>query len=125
MDYTLLAIVPAVLSLLGLVVSGLQVTRFHNEVRQTLSIERKAMLRTMLWVVAGGCWTGFLGGVAAILVLAWDQQVNVTGLGAAALLLGVPVVVVLILLVSFLVGVFQLYALTQSTVLRGEKEKRD
>jgi hypothetical protein len=113
--------ITSVLSLAGIVVAGIQVTRFHRKVRQTLNIDRKAMLKAARWVIAGGCWTGFFVALTAILVVTSSQQVHMTALGALALLLGVPIVCVVILMVGFLAGVFQLYALVQPSAIQ-EKE---
>jgi hypothetical protein len=111
----------AVLSLVGIVAAGFQVTRFHCEVRQTLSIDEKAMLKATRWVIAGGCWTGFFVALTAIFVMTSSEQVVVTALGVIALLLGIPIVCATILMVAFLVGVFQLHVLVQSSATREEK----
>jgi hypothetical protein len=121
MNYTLIMAITAVLSLAGIVVAGFQVTKFHSKARQTLSIDRKAMLKAVRWVITGGCWTGFFVALTAILVTTSSQQVHMTALGTVALLLGIPTACIAILIVSFLAGAFQLYALVHSSAIR-EKE---
>jgi len=57
------------LGLSGLAYSMIETNKFYAHVRETQSLDTRALLRALRWLVAGGIWCGFFVAIAIAFIV--------------------------------------------------------
>jgi len=124
MNLESIAMITLVLAFAGLVVSYIQAHKFFAKMRQTLTIEKSSVHQTMRWILLTGLWCGFFAALTAAFVIHADPNTQLSAWGMLAMFLEIPIACTALLVMSFLLGVYQ-FRIFNLPAIKRKQEKID